>query len=183
MIFSETDYANYGKDKNADTDLIDSIVTRCIEWASKFVVHNRLSAETLSCSKQILLDVVKNTIEDLLRYRKEFNGYQNIDGPDHFKQAAHLAFWIRRLRPFSYEVDITDPQNEIEHQKKFVLMVNEYYALQVAEYICDFGRTHFKSEKFNSTKPMFLNEDFVFAFRYKHVSPHAMLMILRSVYT
>lgn len=179
MIFSEADYDNYGKDEKADVDLIFKIVERCIEWAAEFRVKNKLAV--LGCSKQILVDVVKNTIEDLRRYRKEFNQYQEIDYPDHFKQAAHLAFWIRRLRPFFYEVDVAHNDCNIDHQKKYILLVNEYFALQVAEYICTFAMMHFKNEK--DVRPMFLNQDFVYSFRYKHVSPHAMLMILRSVYS
>src|SRR4051794_29659754 len=54
----------------------------------------------------------------LLRKREP----QLEDGPDHFKQCGHLAFWLRRLSPVVEVVDLDFGSSEIpmtKHQNDF----------------------------------------------------------------
>ena len=117
----------------------------------------------------------------MLRYRRQYNSYQHIDLPDHFKEAAHLAYWTRRLKPFGYSPDENHPVN-LNYQKKFTRWINEKYALYFSEYICVRGEEHHGKTPKNQLFPHNIREDLLHMFRYKHVSPHALMIILRSIF-
>ncbi|MBI5236409.1 MAG: hypothetical protein HY886_09220 [Deltaproteobacteria bacterium] len=133
----------------------------------------------LHAEPDILYDVVRITFDDLLRFRKSYNHNQNIDTPDRFKEAAHIAYWIRRLKPLSYRYDV----EQSAPNTRLALFINEIIALVIAGYICSFEKpTYAKDEKWNLPKPCYLREDLLYMFRYKHISPHALIFILQGIY-
>ncbi|KJR41854.1 hypothetical protein MCHI_002231 [Candidatus Magnetoovum chiemensis] len=135
----------------------------------------------------ILFDVLKKAYDDLLRYCTCYNPHQYINMPDHFKEAAHIAYWIRRLKPFSYRPHDTlsddatqkDIQKEIELSRK----INENIAIEFAQYICTKGEEIRTQQTVRKTIPLSIKEDFLYIFRYKHISPHSLMIILRTIYT
>lgn len=117
-----------------------------------------------------------------------------LDGLDHFKHAAHLAFWLRRIAPLVEAVDVTQnisdaqgyPLSEAENSFRAIL---HPYA---AEYLAfDFGYQIVKFYENGhcpiSKKPNKVDVDNYYYnichfMKYKNVSPHAMYLIYSSLY-
>ncbi len=177
MIFNPDVFA---EDAEVATKQIEEVSNRILEWTKEYEIAYNLSCIVVNLP--VLYDVIRKTLEDLLRYRKAYNPYQHIDIPDHHKEAAHLAYWVRRLKPFSYTANEKHPAN-IEYQKEYQIWINEKIATRFAEYICCFGEKQ-NNTSFNKERiPHKLREDFLHMFRYKHISPHALMIILRSVFS
>ncbi|MDO9287909.1 MAG: hypothetical protein Q7T83_03880 [Thermodesulfovibrionales bacterium] len=176
MIF---DYNSYANSPQKDLKLIKAVYDRICEWTE--CAELRFNLLNVTINQSISYDVIRKSYEDMLRYRKQYNSYQHIDIPDHFKEAAHLAYWIRRLKPFGYEPDKKHPVN-LDYQKEFIRWINERFALLFSEYICVRGEEHNKNEPKHKFFPHKLREDLLHMFRYKHVSPHALVIILRSTF-
>ena len=176
MIFN-TDI--YSKDINSVTEhmmQVEETISLLIEKAEKAFRLYDISINTF-----ILMDVIKKTFDDLLRYTKEYNNHQEIIIPDHYKEAAHLAYWIRRLKPLSY-IRNSKYQVNIEYAEDNIRWVNERVAIHLAEFICISGI------KQNGKEParLFINpelrDDFLYIFRYKHVSPHSLMIFFKSIF-
>lgn len=176
MIFNCEHYAISGE---KDSALIKALFEKITAWTIES--ETKLNLNNITINQSIAYDVIRKSYEDMLRYRKSFNPYNNIEMPDHYKEAAHLAYWIRRLRPFGFDPDPTHPVN-LDYQKEFIRWINEQLALHFMEFLCITGeKLHSntpKSQKF----PHNLKKDFLHMFRYKHVSPHALMLILRSTF-
>jgi len=112
-------------------------------------------------------------------------------GLDHFKQCAHLAYWLRRKSPI---VDYVDWAAQVEN-------LDELYPDEIArrdllskygeEYLAfDFGLkicTYYELEKLEhprSSAPALsiaYITDVCHMLKFKHVSPHAMYLIYKSL--
>jgi hypothetical protein len=117
------------------------------------------------------------------------------DGLDHFKQCGHLAFWLRRMSPIVEAHDTTKNMsdaegyplsiNEIEFRKLLLGYANEYLAFDYAYQICkyyeigkeggsDRAQNLAPSREYYWTACQFM--------KYKNVSPHALHLILKSLF-
>lgn len=177
MIF---EYESYSYESaNSDLSLIKGIYTKLCEWTIES--EKKLNIKGITINRSIAYDVIRKTFEDMLRYRKSYNPHQNITTPDHFKEAAHFAYWIRRLKPFGFEAD-PEHQVNLEYQENFVRWINERIALHIMEFICVQGEIQHHRSPQTFRFPESLKNDFLHMFRYKHVSPHALMLILRSTF-
>lgn len=177
MIF---EYESFSYEKpDADLSLIKGLYSKLCEWTVES--ENKLNIKSITINQSIAYDVIRKTFEDMLRYRKSYNPHQKIDIPDHFKEAAHFAYWIRRLKPFSFEPDL-EHQVNFEYQKNFIKWINECIALHIMEFLCVQGEIQHHRSPNTFRFPERLKNDFLHMFRYKHVSPHALMLILRSIY-
>lgn len=117
------------------------------------------------------------------------------DGLDHFKRAAHLAFWVRRFDPVVEAVDLTknlaDAEGygltDAERDFRSLLYgyVNEYLAFDIAYQFCRYYESH-KTENPADLSKFNLDREYVVMvcnfLKYKSVSPHALTVVLKSLF-
>lgn len=112
-------------------------------------------------------------------------------GLDHFKQCAHLAYWLRRK---SNVVDYTDWAKLVEDGKDLYpdeIKRRDFIRRYGEEFLAfDFGLkicTYYELEKVDATRtaPPSLSVEFLadlcHMLKFKHVSPHAMYLIYKSI--
>lgn len=116
-------------------------------------------------------------------------------GLDHFKQAGHLAFWLRRMGPVVEVVDLTAnisdpsgyPVTEEEEALRGLLFAycNEYVSFEVGFHICLFYERA-RVDGGDTALEVPIDEDYYRTIchfmKYKSVSPHAMFMIYKSLF-
>ncbi len=115
--------------------------------------------------------------------------------PDHFKQAAHLAFWIRRQGPVVEYHDAYNPQDSFSQpadqaeEKMRDLLFNfgsEYLAFDLGYLICRYYEIGRRSESEASETDFHLDTDYIKTVSYflkaKSVSPHALYLIYKSLF-
>lgn len=117
---------------------------------------------------------------------------KNLDeGLDHFKQAGHLAFWLRRFCPITdalCSLDGASPSVDNERWRKFLFSYsNEYIAFLIGFNISQFYE-RFKSSLVEnprafevSVRGEYMNMICHFL-KYKTVSPHALTVIYKSLF-
>jgi len=128
--------------------------------------------------------------EVILWARKGFRSSSGAPSPSPFVIAAHLAFWIRKLKPFRIlrlsafvayldERHVPNPftaamleRENLENPK--TIFVNEMIAVNIA-----FGII--RSAGFSLKPKPDLVQDFVVSLRYHSFSPNALLIILESM--
>ena len=117
------------------------------------------------------------------------------EGLDHFKQAAHLAFWVRRFTPVVEMIDLTqnlaDPEgypiNDAEGRFRDLLYgyLNEYLAFDLGYLICSYHEQA-KPGGSERAKGLRLDDDYYrqlcHSFKFKTVSPHALAATYRSLF-
>jgi hypothetical protein len=115
------------------------------------------------------------------------------DGPDHFKQCGHLAFWLRRLSPVVEVADLDFGSSDIpmtKHQHDFRELLfgycNEFLAFDLGYQICRYYEANQKekpSERARSLLPSPAYCKTVCHFiKFKTVSPDAMHLIYKSLF-
>jgi hypothetical protein len=125
------------------------------------------------------------------------NHEKNLDeGLDHFKQAGHLAYWVRRMSPVVEATDTTTnigdapgydiSEGEREFRNLILGCCNEYIAF-------DIGFQLVKLHEIDPSKPasraatLTLSLDYIqrvcHFMKYKHVSPHALHLIYSSLFS
>lgn len=107
--------------------------------------------------------------------------------PDHFKHAGTLAFWLRRTSPIIMDKitlvqhDIQDDYLTVDDNLFMLDYTNEYFAFIFGLELCNF----FERQQPEYTEPK-ITKDYIqmlcYFLKYKHVSPHAMIMIYRSLF-
>lgn len=132
-----------------------------------------------------LLEAYVLWLNDLDRV-KQFEMHGSIE-LDHFKQAAHLSYWLRRVAP------ILSVQNAEEGKSKqsealykvLVKYGNQYCALDLGFHLCGFFEANRVGSKIYSSDYE-LDNDFSLAVSHflktKNVSPHAMFLIFKSMF-
>lgn len=179
MIFNYDHYSE--KSESEDLDLVKKVYSRLCEWT--VASENKIGIKNVTINRLIAYDAIGKSFEDMLRYRSSYNRHQNINTPDHFKEAAHFTYWIRRLKPFNFEADPMHPYSlEYQQTQNFSLWVNEHISLDIMEFMCVEGEIRHKRSPKVFRFPEHLRSDFLHMFRYKHVSPHALMLILRSTF-
>jgi hypothetical protein len=117
------------------------------------------------------------------------------DGLDHFKQAGHLAYWIRRMGPVVETVDTTANFADApgypltEDEKAFRLLMlgycNEYLAFDLGFQLVKLHEIHPSkpNARASTIRP---SADYIQRMcqfmKYKHVSPHALHLIYSSLF-
>jgi hypothetical protein len=117
------------------------------------------------------------------------------EGLDHFKQCGHLAFWLRRLSPIVEAHDTMQNLGDAEgypltdDEKAFRKLLlgycNEYLAFDYAYQICKYYELGKQGGSERAAALVPTREYYVTAcqfLKYKNVSPHAMHLILKSLF-
>ncbi|MEI9930702.1 MAG: hypothetical protein WDM89_09160 [Rhizomicrobium sp.] len=113
------------------------------------------------------------------------------DGLDHFKQSAHLAYWLRRKSPIvdyhDWAAEIEDLNDlypdEVERRDLLLRYGEEYLAFDFGLKIC----TYYELERLDNPRSSVpkLSKEYIFdvchMLKFKHVSPHAMYLIYKSI--
>lgn len=119
------------------------------------------------------------------------NHERNLDkGPDHFKQAAHLAFWLRRFCPITEAKCLLagEPTSKQAGWRNLLQSyANEYIAFMIGYNI---ARYYEQSLGTRYDRPraydLRLDNDYIemvcHFLKYKTVSPHALTMVYKSLY-
>lgn len=117
------------------------------------------------------------------------------EGLDHFKQAAHLIFWLRRMSPLVELVDTTSnladseglplTTDEVAFRAILLPYHNEYLAFDFGFQIIKFYELG-KSDPSERAETIQLSADYYRTMchfmKYKTVSPHAINLIYRSLF-
>lgn len=117
------------------------------------------------------------------------------DGLDHFKQAGHMAFWIRRASPVVESADTTQnmgdapgyPISPDEANFRDLLFgyCNEYLAFDFGYQFCLFYEG-VKGGPSGRANNLTLSDDYYRTMchflKFKTVSPHAMFLIYKSLF-
>lgn len=114
-------------------------------------------------------------------------------GLDHFKQCGHLSYWLRRFSPIIEFVDLDFGESERPMTAGEIALrtlmegySNEYMAFDFCFQIC----RHYEAESLERTSPraktIILSNDYYklvcHFMKYKHVSPHAMHLVYKSLF-
>lgn len=117
------------------------------------------------------------------------------DGPDHFKQAGYLAFWLRKYLPIisindekdnfsdAPGYDLSADQKEV--RKTFGRYWNEYVAFNFGFQLVklyEMGRNDIDSEPNDLKLSRDFYRDMANVMKYKAISPHSLNMIYRSLF-
>jgi hypothetical protein len=113
------------------------------------------------------------------------------DGLDHYKQAGHLAFWLRRFCPVIDSICMLNgatPNVEQESWRGYLYSYsNEHLAFLLGFNICRFYEK-FRSNRYDAPRAfeVKVNGEYLTTIchflKYKTVSPHAMTMIYKSIF-
>lgn len=110
------------------------------------------------------------------------------NSPDHFKKAGVLAYWLRRFSPvIGYEskrADIGLRQEEKEFRNFLRDYGETFFAFDIGFQICKF----FERNKVNGDSHIpKINPNYLYTacyfLKYKNVSPHALTLIYKSLFT
>jgi hypothetical protein len=125
-------------------------------------------------------------------------GDNELDGanPDHFKQAGHLSYWLRRTRPvtsiefdnssFSTQADLSPDDAYREEYRVLFNYLNEYIAFEIGFHISLFYYLNEISRPRVLTSEMYPSWDFIECLCHflnsKNVSPHALFLIFKGYF-
>lgn len=144
-------------------------------------------------SKLRLKDAHGSWTNDLSRVGE--NEKHLTEGLDHFKQAGHLAFWLRRMSPLieAYEMEgnYQDGQTyevsglAADFRKLLFAYGNEYLAFDFGFQIVSFYE-HSRSDRTKEGSSVRLSRDYYDTvchfLKFKNVSPHALHLIYKSLF-
>ena len=122
---------------------------------------------------------------------------------DHFKHASFIAFWLRRMLPINQTLvvsrfrSIPDDPSADENQRFFLRYGNELCALLIGFQICLFYEAGLKRssgyvyeirtnpiERLKQFSfPQNIIADFVMILKHKNMSPHALYLLYKSLFT
>ena len=116
------------------------------------------------------------------------------EGMDHFKQCAHMAFWIRRMSPLIdaseagglYSGDPPPITDDMQAFRELLFAYsNEYLAFDFGYQICRFYEINL-TDASPRAKELVLTEDYLRTachfLKYKTVSPHALFLAYKSLF-
>jgi hypothetical protein len=112
-------------------------------------------------------------------------------GLDHFKQCAHLAYWLRRMAPIIEYEDIAALWEEPDTLYAEEVAAREFLARYGTEFIAfDMGFQiclYYELEKLDNalrTPPRLSGDyltDLCHMLKFKHVSPHSLYLVYKSI--
>jgi hypothetical protein len=114
------------------------------------------------------------------------------DGLDHFKQCGHLAYWLRRFAPVVDYQDIAKQYtgedlyaNERELRKLLEEYGTEYIAFDLGFQICEYYERE-RVDRKASVRDIPVDMEYLTTvchmLKFKHVSPHAIFLIYKSLF-
>jgi len=163
------------------------------DWFINFVKSQYINtaaevALLAELSDSFLLEAYGQWMNDVRRI-KDFELDNNTE-PDHFKQAGHLTYWLRRSRPV-VDVRIVPsavvPEGELAAILHELIMIapNEYLAFDIGYRIVLLHECYSVGAKRDESE-FALTDDFVVTMvqflRNKNVSPHALFLIFKSLF-
>lgn len=110
--------------------------------------------------------------EALSKARDTIKHEPQVKGPDEIKQAAHKAFWVRKLKPFSAEFVENKPPADGKGEMIGYMYLNELAALL-------FGMSILEMYGHKPIIHLELCHDFVTSMRYSSYSPSSMRTIFQ----
>lgn len=130
-------------------------------------------------------------------------GIQTSVSLDHFKHASFIAFWLRRMLPINQTLihskyqSIPDDRNATDNQKFFFRYGNELCALLIGFMICLFYEASYIAANQEVLQlvpnrldcirqyrlPPEIISDFVMIMKHKNMSPHALYLLYKSLFT
>ncbi len=133
-------------------------------------------------------------INDLKRLALSFKDTGRT--PDYYKQAAHLAYWLRRQNPVTSYRDGFNPQDggsdgptvhESEVRELLRKYGGEFLAFDLGFQICDFyERMNLTNGKTEPPPAFKLDRDYintmVYFLKTKNVSPHALFLVYKALF-
>lgn len=114
--------------------------------------------------------------------------------PDHFKQAGHLCYWVRRTRPVtdievivkSTKTDLSPNDAYKEEYDLFFNYINEYLGLDLGFHTVLFYHLYDKKNPRHASRGMLPSWDFIECTSHfmnsKNVSPHALFLIYKALF-
>lgn len=161
------------------------------EYAFRFSVDNARLVPVVSAAR--LFDAHSFWKADLKRLT--FSLHTDSVTPDHFKQAAHLAYWLRRSGPVIEFFDSRGPMEPVidkpledKYERIRELLFNygtEYFAFDLGYLICRFYETN-RSDGKHMSKDFTLDEEYIQTvccfLKEKNVSPHALYLLYKSLF-
>ena len=158
-------------------------------------------------TEEVLRSAVLIPVLSKLRLKDAYGSWKNdlarvgdnekhlTEGLDHFKQAGHLAFWLRRMSPLieAYEIEgnYQDGQTydvnglAIDFRRLLFAYGNEYLAFDFAFQIVSFYE-HSRSDRTGNGTAVRLSRDYYETIchflKFKNVSPHALHLIYKSLF-
>ncbi len=114
------------------------------------------------------------------------------EGLDHFKQSANLAYWLRRMSPvvefkdFAAELEGMDDlyPDERDLRKFLTKYGTEYLAFDFGFQVCLYYQLE-RTQNPSQFSPALSGEylvDVCHMMKFKHVSPHAMFLVYKSIF-
>jgi hypothetical protein len=164
------------------------------DFKSNFEAHVKLEVARALLSPVLSLPRLHDAHyawrDDMLRLEERET--KLTEGPDHFKQCANLAYWLRRMSPIVEYHDLaalvegTDDlyPDEIERREILSKYGTEFLAFDFGFKICQY----YELEKIVTPKTSApkLSKDYIIdvchMMKFKHVSPHSMFLIYRSLF-
>ncbi len=162
----------------------DFVTSQYIYTASPVSILPRISPSAL-------VDAHGQWVTDLKRVKNFELGDRSE--PDHFKQAGHLTYWLRRSQPV-YDVKMEasgtppnfhgNPLAEIFH-RLIMVAPNEYLAFDLGYRIVLLHECYSQDPP-KSESEFALTDDYIVTMvqflRNKNVSPHALFLIFKSLF-
>src|SRR5438874_2876380 len=120
---------------------------------------------------------------------------------DHFKHASFIAFWLRRMLPINQSLvvskykSVPEDTDANDDQKFFLRYGSELCALLIGFQICVFyeagktpqGAADLHPDRLQNLKnyrlPQQTIADFVMILKHKNISPHALYLLYKSLFT
>lgn len=150
------------------------------EIAENYGCDVTLSAARLEQAHRIWMD-------DVHRIRIDEEAEETGATPDHFKQAAHLAYWLRR-RVVTNSIRPDPERGGVELQNTFVKYGNEICSFRMGFSLCLGFETRHLHEQHRQQllSEAYLDHNFVVEtaklLHYKNVSPQSLYLIYKSLF-
>lgn len=151
---------------------IDSLLGHFQKYIEYWLNQQKIKGDCV-IDKSIYIDVVRHYYHDLGRMSESIMSKNGRAHPNDFKQKAIYAFWIRKLKPIKLDRPIEGVKGETGN------WINEVMAVFIVLTELDII---FQKKIATDKMDPDLYHDLLYFFRYKSVSPHALYLILASLY-
>ena len=141
----------------------------------KFATQSGLEPQKINIVRPYL-PLILQRVEKRRQYFQYFHNDMKIN---EVKQAALVAFWVLKLRPFSYRSDEkSDLMQELENNEQYKAL-NERFAVFYIISACRKGADLLGSK--HQSPPRALISEVVYAFKYWDLSKEAVIMIAETI--
>jgi hypothetical protein len=141
-----------------------------VDW-HKILIQIAIDISTRLDLKIFVEDYILKEIED--RVYDSLRGL-HIPRPNVAKIAGVVAFWVRKLKPFSYDADETASGNKFH-------ALNELIAIEAGISICNSYKDDYSRVEFSLDKRLLL--DWLHSLRFHSHSPHSSMFAFELLTT